>query len=206
MKFVCISDTHGKHRKMRIPDGDVLIHAGDFTMGGREQEIADFNFWLESLPHMHKVVVPGNHDMLFESSPGLARVLLPAAKVLIHEEVVVEGMRVFGSPWTPVFHDWAFNYKQTEANERWSTIPDGVDVVVTHGPARCILDNTKRTGERAGCPALLKRLQQVRPKLHICGHIHEGRGWAVIDGITHVNASMLDYNYQPTNEAIIIDI
>ena len=62
VRIVLISDTHNKHEKLEMPEGDVLIHAGDFTNNGTEQEIREFDMWLASLNFQHKILVPGNHD------------------------------------------------------------------------------------------------------------------------------------------------
>ena len=70
VRIICISDTHGQHAGLRLPDGDILIHAGDFmTYGNAPREIIDFNTWLGRQPHAHKIVMAGNHDRLFESPP-----------------------------------------------------------------------------------------------------------------------------------------
>jgi predicted phosphohydrolase len=104
LKVVCISDTHGTHDRIRVPEGDILIHAGDFmTSGNRTREIVSFNEWLGSQPHRHKIVIAGNHDLLFESRADLARPLLTAAVYLENSEVEIDGLRIWGSPVTPRF-------------------------------------------------------------------------------------------------------
>ena len=62
IRVVCISDTHGRHRDCEIPNGDVLIHAGDFTRYGKRADADDFNKWLGELPHRHKIVVNGTRS------------------------------------------------------------------------------------------------------------------------------------------------
>jgi len=187
--IVCVSDTHGRHEEVAIPDGDVLVHAGDLTREGWLEEVAQFDSWLASLPHKHKVVVCGNHDWCFQETPGQARALLRHAVYLQDEAAVVAGLRFYGSPWQPWFLDWAFNLPRgSELAAKWAMIPEDTEVLVTHGPPAGVLDLTKR-GERPGCADLLDRVRAVRPRLHVFGHIHEAAG-VIRDGETlFVNAS-----------------
>lgn len=208
MKIVCISDTHNQHNDLAVPDGDMLIHAGDFSARGTAAELEAFNGWLGTLPHAVKIVVPGNHDLLCEDSPMMGKLLLSNADhVLLHEECVVEGLRIFGSPWTPWFHDWAFNYREKDAVRTWEVLPAGIDILVTHGPPRGILDKVKRPpSPNVGCPELLRVVQALRPKLHVFGHIHEQHGAVQLDGVTYVNAAMLDERYKPGPKATVFHI
>ncbi|MEQ1566809.1 MAG: metallophosphoesterase, partial [Myxococcota bacterium] len=109
MRIVCLSDVHSKQDRLQVPDGDLLLVAGDLTKRGTEDEIRRFDDWLARLPHPHKVVIAGNHDFLFEHRPSEARRLITAAVYLEDELVEVGGLRVWGSPWQPRFFDWAFN-------------------------------------------------------------------------------------------------
>jgi Icc-related predicted phosphoesterase len=186
---VALSDTHGYHRDLEVPDGDLLIHAGDLTLSGRLEEVAVFNTFLSGLPHPHKVVIAGNHDWCFEREPERARALLTAATYLEDEAVRVAGLKIYGSPWQPWFLDWAFNLPRgRRIAARWALIPDDTDVLVTHGPPHGIGDETY-AGHSVGCEDLLDRVRQVRPHLHVFGHIHEGRGTWRREGTVFVNAS-----------------
>ena len=198
LKIVCISDTHGKHADLRLPEGDILIHAGDFmTYGDRISEIAKFNHWLSKQPHRHKIVITGNHDLIFESDPSLARMQLPAATYLENSAVEIEGLRIWGSPQQPRFLDWAFNVDRGSAIRRyWDMIPPETDILITHGPPFGILDTITSSDESLGCEELAVAVQRVRPKLHVFGHIHSGHGECGQDGIRYVNASILDENYR----------
>lgn len=142
MKLVCISDTHSLHRRLQsIPDGDVLIHAGDCLGQGTLENIEDFNDWLGSLPHRHKIVIAGNHDWAFQETPELARQALTSAIYLEDSGVEIEGVRFWGSPWTPIFMNWAFMLGRGEPlYEKWQLIPDDTDVLITHGPPQGIGD------------------------------------------------------------------
>ncbi|WP_028521930.1 metallophosphatase domain-containing protein [Runella limosa] len=192
MKIVCISDTHNLHRATAVPDGDILIHAGDITVAGDAREVADFNTWLGTLPHKHKVVVAGNHDFCFENSPQKTKALLTNAHYLQDSGVEIEGLFIWGSPVSPHYHDWAFNRKRgSEIRRHWKLIPPHTDLLITHCPPFGILDTSDR-GSHEGCRDLLDVLQQrVRPRLHVFGHIHEAHGYTTIGTTQYVNASIV---------------
>jgi predicted phosphodiesterase len=204
MRIVCLSDTHGRHDRIGpIPDGDVLIHAGDLTGHGSPREVAAFAAWFRALPHPIKVVIAGNHDFLFERDPGAARALMHRPDAGVHylqDEALVlpNGLKLYGSPWQPRFFDWAFNLDRgAPLAARWALIPDDVDILITHGPPHGLLDRNTR-GEPVGCEALAERLPALRRlKLHVFGHIHEARGVAERGGVTHINAAALDERYEP---------
>jgi predicted phosphohydrolase len=206
MRIVCLSDTHGRHGQLSVPEGDVLVHAGDFSMAGRTDEIERFDRWLGTLPHPHKVVVAGNHDFLFERDPERARALLGNASYLQDGLLEVEGLRIWGSPWQPWFFDWAFNLPRgPELAAKWALVPDGVDVLVTHGPPAEILDFTA-SGEAVGCHDLARALERIRPRLHVFGHIHEAYGRLQRDGTTFVNASNCNLMYRAVQAPIVVEL
>ena len=209
VKVVCISDTHCKLHKVNVPDGDILIHAGDSTFQGSTHEISDFFKALAKLPHKHKVVISGNHDWMFENDLPKAKLLIPADKGIVYLQdtmVELEGLKIYGSPWQPWFCDWAFNVERgSKLKVIWSLIPDDADVVVTHGPPLGIRDLTPR-GEAVGCEDLAEAIRRVKPQLHVFGHIHAGYGMSCIDGVTYVNASICTEQYLPTNEPIVVDL
>ena len=192
MRIVCVSDTHGAHRDLVVPDGDLFVHAGDITRRGELDTVADFDRWLGELPHRHKVVICGNHDFAFQEQPHAARGLITNAVYLEDSGVTVGGLTVYGSPWQPWFGGWAFNLERGPALAAvWAKIPDRTDILVTHGPPAGILDRTSR-GIVAGCKDLFDRVWEVRPRLHVFGHIHESAGRSDIDGVTFVNASSFE--------------
>ena len=206
-RIVCLSDTHGQHLRVDVPDGDVLVHAGDLSGRGREKQIAGFGDWLRRLPHAHKVVIAGNHDFLFEEDRERARELLgEGIAYLHHEEAQVAGLTFFGSPWQPWFNDWAFNLPRGRAlEEKWRAVPAGIDVLVTHTPPAGILDETWR-GSSVGCEDLLRELPRIAPRLHVFGHIHEAAGQATKDGTTYVNASLCDARNALRQQPTVIDL
>jgi len=205
LRIVCLSDTHNRHDALTIPDGDVLLHAGDFTGRGRPREIAAFGAFLARLPHREKVVIAGNHDFLFQDEPERAQELLGPVTYLRDALAEVAGLRVWGSPWQPWFFDWAFNLPRGPAlAERWALVPAGVDVLVTHGPPHGILDSTA-DGRRVGCEELTAARARIRPRLHLFGHIHESYGTHRADGILSVNACNCDLEYRPVNPPVVLD-
>lgn len=187
MRLVAMADTHGFHARLEVPDGDVLVHAGDLTQRGTLEQLAQVADWLRSLPHRHKVVVAGNHDFAFQRRPAETRALFHGLTYLEDEAVTLDGLRLYGSPWQPWFHDWAFNLRRGPALEAtWQRIPEGLDVLITHGPPLGFGDLVTRHPvygeERVGCEDLLRHLGRARPRLHLFGHIHEDRGqWPIGD-------------------------
>ena len=191
LTLVLLSDTHARHRDAAVPDGDVFVHAGDITRRGELDTVEDFDDWLGTLPHRHKVVICGNHDWCFEREPDEARRRITNAVYLQDAGVEIGGLKIWGSPWQPWFFSWAFNLHRGEPiAAKWALIPDDTDILVTHGPPQGIGDRT--VDDRVvGCADLLARIRAVKPKLHVCGHIHEAAG-VVSDGDTlFVNASSL---------------
>ena len=199
MKFTVISDTHNKHSSLELDGGDVLLHCGDFSGKGLEKQIIDFNSWLGQQDFKYKVVIAGNHDFMFEKEPERAQKLLTNAIYLEDSSTVIQGLKIYGSPWQPWFYDWAFNLQRGRAlEEKWDLIPNDTDILLTHGPPYGIKDLTSRT-ENVGCEDLLKRVKEVKPKVHCFGHIHEDSGISEENGTKFINASICDFNYKPLN-------
>jgi predicted phosphodiesterase len=182
MRIVAMGDTHGYHRHLAVPDGDLLVHAGDLTQRGTLAQLEDAAAWLRALPHAHKVVIAGNHDFGLQRDPARARALFHGLTYLEDEGVTLGGLRLWGSPWQPWFFDWAFNLRRgAELDAKWRQIPEGLDVLVTHGPPAGHGDRC-HDGRRVGCEDLLRHLGRARPRFHLFGHIHEDPGqWQVGD-------------------------
>lgn len=206
-RIVLLSDTHNCNEQISVPDGDILIHAGDATNRGQVDEIVAFNEWFSGFPHKHKIFVAGNHDWLFETRPKYAQSLLAKNVVYLQDSAVeILDLKIYGSPWQPRFFDWAFNLNRgDEMAEKWKLIPNEVDILITHGPPFGILDETPR-GDFAGCEELRKRVEEIRPRLHVFGHIHFGYGTEEKFGVRFVNASNCDEDYLPTNLPIVVDL
>ncbi len=206
MRLVLLSDTHRMHDRIVIPDGDIVIHAGDFCGHGTHTQARAFAKFFQALPHRHKVVVAGNHDRCLELEPELGREIFTNCHYLFDSGIEIEGLRFWGSPWQPWFLDWAFNLPRGAAlRAKWDLIPKGTDVLITHGPPRGILDRTF-AGENVGCDDLREVVDEIRPRLHVFGHIHEGYGSIDLNGTKFVNASICTLGYAPTNPVIVIDL
>lgn len=210
MRIVCISDTHRQPFScINFPDGDILIHCGD-GVGEYDRSVKSLNKEFEKLPHKHKLYIPGNHDGFIYCNLEEAEKLLTNARILIDKEIVIEGIRIYGSPWTPLFNDWYFMFPRNgfQIEGKWKAIPSGIDILVTHGPPFGILDVNEKY-EHTGCEILYKEVtERVKPKYSIFGHIHEARGIRTPMELetTFVNCSFVDARYIPRNEPIVFDI
>jgi|SRR5690606_32275221 len=208
MQIVAISDTHGKHRDLKIPDGHILIHAGDISRGGTKEQVIDFLEWFAVQRHTHKIFVAGNHDFFFEQADSneISNIIPDGIVYLNDSSIKINGVKFWGSPITPSFNNWAFNRNRgSEIKKHWDLIPNDTDVLITHGPPFGILDETVY-GKRTGCEELLLRVYQVKPQYHIFGHIHEDYGSFAKGETTFVNASVLDDWYEMKNKPVILDL
>lgn len=208
MKLVLISDTHGKHRQFDVPEGEVLIHAGDFMCDGRDvRDAINFDVWLGSLPHKYKIVIAGNHDILFETNRNFAKSLLTNAIYLENSGTEIGGFNFWGSPVQPEFNDWAFNVKRgRDIKKYWDMVPINTDVLITHGPPYGVLDQSRPDQQHLGCEELLKAVNRVMPMLHVFGHIHGGYGERDRNITKFVNSSLLNEAYQPVNKPIVVEL
>jgi predicted phosphodiesterase len=222
VRIVCISDTHTYHKSIQLPPGDILLHAGDATYHGYEHEVRGFGEWMRSLPYMYKVYVAGNHDTSFEDSARIAKMWLfdgsnlddlngkDGLHYLQDEQLVLnvdgEEIKIYGSPWQPFFCNWAFNLRTPEElKAKWDLIPKGTDILITHGPPYKLNDMTAYGNEHVGCRELRKAIQRVRPKLHVCGHIHEGYGVSRWGDTLIANASSCTHRYNPVNAPLVFE-
>ena len=203
MKIVCVSDTHGYYPQ-NIPDGDIFIHAGDITKFGKENELYTLNRWLGALPHKHKIIIAGNHDICFERMRAVSEKVVTAATYLQNSSIVIDGIKFYGSPYQPRFFEWAFNLDGPALEACWAEIPDDTDVLITHGPPKHVLDKNLQ-GENCGCELLHWRVKQIKPNHHIFGHIHQSHGEMYESGIHFVNASLLNDHYRPVFLPIVFE-
>ena len=192
-----MSDTHDLHFRIdvaNLPPADIFIHSGDFTKYSTEAELTRFREFLNLLPYKYKIVVAGNHDFgldkiqyeqngmrerkhmnRFVNSEEEIKKLKQCCIYLEHQSVNVQGLNIFGSPYSPEFFDWGFMYKEGDGQKLWSMIPENTDILITHGPPYGILDKNYNK-MNCGCKPLLEKVMQIKPKLHVFGHIHEGSG------------------------------
>lgn len=200
MRIVAVADTHLYHDElMPLPDGDVLVHAGDMLRFGDLDELAEFCEWFARLPHATKIVVAGNHERCFESHHAQAVDMLgPDVHYLQDSGIQLGGLRWWGSPWQPEYRDWAFNLPRGAAlRERWSLIPDDTDVLITHTPPLGLGDRGP-VGGRDGCEELARRVAELRPLLHLFGHIHQDGGLWTDGATTSANVTTWECDRRPT--------
>lgn len=205
IKIVAFSDTHVMHDEVELPDGDILIHSGDSCAYGNKEELSLFVKYLNKQPHKHKIIIAGNHDRLFETDPKKAKIVLGDDIIYLQDSfITVEGIKIYGAPWQPRFGNWSFNIDRGIAiKKKWDLIPPDIDILVTHGPPHCILDNAY--GNNFGCEELRKVVDTIKPKYHIFGHIHEGYGISEHEYTTFINASICDDSYRPNNKPVVFD-
>lgn len=201
--ITCISDTHGSHEELTpdLPGGWMIIHAGDVC----ENIIGGYNFinWFSKLPYEHKIFIAGNHDFCFEKD---RMPINNNVHYLQDNFVSIENIKIYGSPWQPTFFDWAFNLNRgPDIRKKWEMIPKDSDIVITHGPVYKILDKTFKN-EHVGCEDLREVIEEIKPKLHVCGHIHYSYGIQKEGKTTYVNASSLGEDYMYQNKPIVLTL
>lgn len=209
MKLVCISDTHNQLDKVSLPDGDVLVHAGDFTYRGSLKEIVAFRdvLGMKASKYQKVFIVAGNHDFAFEDKGKEVKEILSEIDNLVwldNEYIGFGGLSFYGSSEQPWFHDWAYNRSEEYLKSHWGGLLD-VDVLITHTPAYGILDRTIY-GKNVGCKWLLDAIGRVKPRLHVFGHIHESYGREEVGDTLCVNAALCNIKYEPTNAPIVVDL
>ncbi len=221
-RIVCISDTHTQHAKLNLPAADILIHSGDWTHRGEQNNTIRFLKWFEKQDYKHKIFIAGNHDFYPDKTyvdfMRLVKIHAPSCTYLQDETIVAEGFKIHGSPVTPYFGNWAFNRRENEIQKHWDMIPDDTQILVTHGPPYGFGDRLGANGsqpfERVGCLNLLKTIDTrlFNLNLHVYGHIHEGYGQYVHYGGRHpgttmmVNASVLNDLYNLVNEPVLLEL
>jgi Icc-related predicted phosphoesterase len=226
MKIWHISDTHGFHNQLVIPEGiDLVIHTGDASNYldpyTNEPEVRKFIDWYEQISIPNKIFIPGNHDTSIER--GLVRAsdfISRGIHILNHDWMDVNGIKIFGSPYTPTFGQWAFMKSRETINRVWEQIPEGMDIIAVHGPCKGILDlsrDRQNVLEFCGDGALRKHvLNRVKPKYFLSGHIHNfediiNTGFRYLPdyGITFSNAAGVTdrkFNYGLTYNGNIFEI
>lgn len=214
----CISDTHNKHKTLNLEGGDILIHSGDATGRGEKKEILNFLDWYADQDYSHLVFVPGNHDFGFERDPGFWKEqcmnrgihLLNDSALLIKDIYdPTVNLKIYGSPITPWFYNWAFNrHRGEEIKKHWDLIVPDTEILVTHGPAHGIRDlvingYSPNNGENVGCEDLARKMAELKfLKLHVFGHIHYCAGVTELEKYTAVNAAILGEDYKPNSVGV----
>ena len=218
MRITLISDTHTRHGlidpKVDLPGGDLLLHAGDIMNSGyNKNDIKDFCHWFNLLEqYEHKVFIAGNHDRMFEDNPEAAKEIYSSYKwinYLQDEWLEVDGIKIYGTPWQPEFYSWAFNLPKGGPGlmSKWEAIPEDTDILITHGPPQEILDASGPPYNEPllGCALLRERVDEIKPKIHVFGHIHGSYGYKFLNGTHFFNASILNEDYKYTNKPVTFD-
>jgi Icc-related predicted phosphoesterase len=212
-KITFISDTHNKHKHLTskgmgniLGSGDILVHAGDCTSMGQKHEINEFLKWFSNTDFEHKIFIAGNHDFGFEKETDIDQQFKDlGVTYLFDNDITIDGIKFYGSPWQPEFYNWAFNLPRgEELAAKWEKIPDDVDILITHGPAYGILDYAP-IGGHVGCEELYRKIVEVKPKIHVCGHIHDSYGQKSMGGIEFLNASTLNDRYEYAHKPIVVE-
>lgn len=222
MKITVISDLHTKHGLIPmedLPGGDLIICAGDIMNSGyNKNDILDFCTWFNSLEQYdEKIFIAGNHDRMFENHPEAVEELLDIYLDIdylqdeaydLYDLDTDTSTKIYGSPWQPEFYSWAFNLPKNgiELAGKWEAIPGNTDILITHGPAFGTLDTVAgRPWDNLGCELLAERIKVIKPKIHVCGHIHSGYGYEFKDGTHFFNAAVLDEAYEYTQKPMTFD-
>lgn len=211
MRIVAISDTHGLHSKLKLPLGRILVHAGDASNQGTEQEFRDFAAWFRLQPHEHKVFVAGNHDRFVESHRRDAVEMLgPDVHYLQDSGCTIEGYEFWGSPWVAPFCNWAFNASDNVRELAFDLIPADIDILITHTPPYG--DQDKFQGEKIGCRSLAQKLfkldrMDAGPAYHIFGHCHNGYGIRNVEGHrVSANVAQCTEQYKLLNPPVVLNV
>ena len=197
MRILHLSDTHGCHHWLRdLPEAEVVVHSGDFTMNGSEEEAIDFINWFCDLPYAHKVFICGNHDgCLFGATiSGLDSTVY----YLCNSGVSIDGVRFYG---VPMFMEDCISGGQSQL---YAQIPKDIDVLITHQPPYGILDFDD--GINYGSEELLDSLVRVNPRLHLFGHIHKQHGTTTNGIITFSNGAVMDSDYSNLLDANVVTL
>ena len=221
MKIMFLSDTHGRHLEItelygKLPYVDIIVHSGDCTRYGEFEETDLFMNWFSKQNAKHKVLVAGNHDFVLQQMDRRNWLLANNYGVTYLEDsfINIDGIGIYGSPWSPVFGMWAFmKQRNDELDEVWQKVPtDGsVDLLVTHTPRYGRFDVSVRGNYNVGCEMLANRINDIHPKVHVFGHIHECGGMikeeteVPLEGMISLNASLLNIRYVLANPIWIWD-
>ncbi len=230
MRIICISDTHGQHHSLgTLLECDVLVHTGDavtqFSPNAdpKPNDFEDFLEWFGAQPAQHKLFVAGNHDfgLFFANSRKRYEAMMPdGVTYLRDQEIVIDGLKFYGTPWQPHFCDMAFNIRDhKERSSKYALIPEDTNVLLTHCPPKQIGDRfppskeyqrayPRKQWQYGGCGALAKRIQELEElRLHSFGHIHYAAGYSEIKGTYFVNAALSGESpYEIVNEPTIVDL
>lgn len=209
MKIHFISDTHTRHRQVTLTGGDVLVHCGDFTNTGKPKDVLEFFNWFAKQKYSRKILVAGNHDLSAQFADIFHTVWLETVRDFKYEitylensETVVEGIKFYGTPWVPMFHNWAFMAEEKVLEWIYDSIPDDTDILITHGPPKFILD-LNQDGHYCGSQALSDKISKLNIKINAFGHIHHSYGtFKLPNGPMFINAALCNDRHEVINSPI----
>lgn len=222
MKIAIFGCPHGRHDQLTIPDADILICTGDYTRVDRQSDVTEFLTWFAKQPHAHKILIAGNHNRMAEDNPVLFLRLLKEC-ALPHRITYLQdggteimGLKIWGSPVSPSFCDWAFNRDRgAPIRAHWDLIPDDTQILVTHGPAYGHLDLVPAEyvqngrDRHQGCHDLREVIDTrlKRLKLHCHSHLHsEGCQTKVVNGVTFVNGAVVGEDYRVRGQIQVVNL
>jgi Icc-related predicted phosphoesterase len=171
---------------MNIRSCDVLVHCGDACTKGNLSEALDFLYWYVKQNAKYKIIVPGNHDLKLRTHPDAIKLAKDMGIIVLNNDYInIEGINIYGVSKTfkgmndPRFQgkEWGSIEDRTDA---WKDIPDNLDILVTHMPPNKILDYVPDKNQNIGCPMLLEKVKESKPRFHIFGHVHECAGQSVV--------------------------
>ena len=211
MKIWHISDSHGFHEELKIPeDVDITIHSGDCSniksKYENSSEVLKFLDWFSQINCPFKIFVAGNHDTSIEGNLVTKEDFKKRNIIYLENDfVTINDKIIWGSPYTPTFGTgWAFNKAREKINRIWENIPDNVNILITHGPPKGILDlsyNRNNELEYCGCSALLKRINNLKElDCSLFGHIHDNQN-NFNSGIFYNNATKVTFS----NGSVVLD-
>ena len=226
-RIICISDTHEIHHRMKYNVIDyidknqenILIHAGDVTNVGSQHGTRQFVEWFQNLKGFGtKIFIAGNHDWSFYRKPAWLKqyindenlsqsdcYYLEDSEMTITDPKFSNPIKIYGSPWQVPFMNWAFNAPEEQLAKYWEKIPLDTQILITHSPAHGTLDTIAGRHEHLGSITLSEYIDKIKPKIHITGHIHSGRGITEKNGTLYINASTATESYDMINKPIVID-
>jgi Icc-related predicted phosphoesterase len=208
MKIFAISDLHGYLPD--IPACDLLLLGGDYCASRnieqqkRHLQISMkrwFEYLIEELSVKQIVGIGGNHDFMLQDDPSIAEDL--PWIYLQDAGVEIDGIKIYGTPWTPIYGHWAFMKDDSKLEHVFNNIPGGLDILLSHGPIMGVLDRNEE-GKSCGSRSLWRKVQQCQPRQMIHGHIHEAHGTYRVGGTMFNNVSHVNRQCEPVHEAMEI--
>lgn len=204
LKIVALSDTHDRHWNVKVPRCDIFIFAGDANIVSYKN-LEDFNNWIGTIDANHKILIGGNHCSYLEKiGKDDCQLFFNNAIYLENESVEIQGIKIWGSPYSVEYNGWSFMGSEIYLRDIWNLIPKNTDIIITHCPCYGILDVETHGGTNRGSITLKEKIKDIQPKIHICGHLHSAHGKYTDYKTDYYNVAILNDNYQLEFEPTII--